>query len=135
MDIKIALLLILSNCAISWAYPETACGSGPIHDLYVGTRRDGDRLIFSKREIMPKSLKVIKILDFEFIGEHVAFYDNITRIEVLDQKRDGSGGCASLVDGGVGHKYVKLDLRTQTGGSYDFLISIYGTVLRKKRVY
>uniref|UniRef100_A0A224XNY0 Putative conserved secreted protein n=1 Tax=Panstrongylus lignarius TaxID=156445 RepID=A0A224XNY0_9HEMI len=126
MDIKIVFLLILSVCATSWAYPKTVCGSGPTHDLILGNRHNADRLLLSTREKMPESILRVKSRDFEWSAKHIYLRQGITRIEVLDQNHDGSGGCAFLTNGGVGQNYVKLHLKTQRGGSFDFFIIIYG---------
>uniref|UniRef100_A0A224Y006 Putative conserved secreted protein n=1 Tax=Panstrongylus lignarius TaxID=156445 RepID=A0A224Y006_9HEMI len=126
MDIRIVILLIFGISATSWAFPKTACGSGPSHDLLIGYTQSGEQLLYSTREKMPKSGLKVKSHDVEWLANPHFVFERITRIEVLDQKHDGSGGCAFLAGGGLGQNYVKLHLKTQRGGSYDFLINIYG---------
>lgn len=64
------------------------------------------------------------------ISEEIVFTNdvaNITRIRVMDMTRDGSGGYASIVSGGVDYKYVTIRLQSSAvGRGYDFFVDIYG---------
>ncbi|KAK9507189.1 hypothetical protein O3M35_007097 [Rhynocoris fuscipes] len=126
MDTKILLLLVLGFVATTWAYPKTACGSGPSHDLIMGQRQYGDRMLYTSREKKSKSILRVGVTDIKWPLRGMQIRETITRVEVLDQKHDGSGGCAFLVGGGVGSSFLNLHLKTQRGGSFDFLINIYG---------
>ncbi|KAK9507206.1 hypothetical protein O3M35_007114 [Rhynocoris fuscipes] len=127
MDTKLVLLLVLVGVvSTSLAYPKTACGSGPTHDLLLGQRLPGDRLLYSTHETMESSILRKKVRDIYWPTNQHPGYSTITRIEVYDQITNGQGGCAFLSDGGVGNNFVKLHLKTQRGGKFDFLINIYG---------
>nr|ATU83058.1 secreted venom protein family 3 protein [Pristhesancus plagipennis] len=127
MDTKLVILLVLGIVAIAWAGPETAC-SGESHNLISGERQAGDKLLYTAREQKSKKLLRKGVTDIEWPPRSLSdvHVKKITRIEVLDNKHDGSGGCASIVNGGPGSNYVKLHLKTQRGGSFDFDIKIYG---------
>nr|ATU82829.1 secreted venom protein family 3 protein [Pristhesancus plagipennis] len=127
MDTKLVLLLVLLGVvSTSIAYPKTDCGSGPTHDLLLGQRVFGDRLLYSTHETMDSTIFRKKVRDIYWPTNLHPGYNTITRIEVYDQLSDGKGGCAFLADGGVGNQSVKLHLKTQRGGKFDFLIAIYG---------
>ncbi|XP_073979206.1 probable salivary secreted peptide [Rhodnius prolixus] len=126
MGIKLMFLLILGISASVWAYPKTECGSGPVHNLVQGRSEPGERLLYTNRVKMPKSFLRVKTYDFEWPNSSGAIFNHITRYEVLDQIHDGSGGCAFLTGGGPGTNFLKLHLKTQRGGSFDFFIYIYG---------
>ncbi|XP_073979209.1 probable salivary secreted peptide [Rhodnius prolixus] len=125
MGIKLVFLLILGISASVWAYPKTACGSGPEHDLVQGSTKYSDRLLYTTRVQMPKSFLRVKSYDFNW-SDSSWTVNHITKFEVLDQFHDGSGGCAFLSGGGPGTNFLKLHLKTQRGGSFDFIIKIYG---------
>lgn len=50
----------------------------------------------------------------------------ITAIHVKDNLEDDSGGYASILEGGVGQRFVKIKLKSQRGGGFNFTVSIYG---------
>uniref|UniRef100_A0AB38ZEA3 Heteropteran venom family 3 protein 1 n=1 Tax=Ectomocoris sp. TaxID=3104572 RepID=A0AB38ZEA3_9HEMI len=126
MYIKLILLVSLGLIATGLAYPKTACGSGPTHHLILGNRQYGDRMLYTAREKMPSAMLRVKTLDVQWPLKGMQSHERITRIEVLDQKDKGTGGCAFLANGGVGDNHVKLHLKTQRGGSFDFVVNIYG---------
>uniref|UniRef100_R4FL28 Putative conserved secreted protein n=1 Tax=Rhodnius prolixus TaxID=13249 RepID=R4FL28_RHOPR len=125
MGIKLVFLLILGLSASVWAYPKTECGSGPNHDLVQGFKQPGDRLLYTTRVQMPKAFLRVQTYDFKWPDRSWPVY-HITKFEVLDQFHDGSGGCAFLTGGGPGTNDLKLHLKTQRGGSFEFIINIYG---------
>lgn len=52
---------------------------------------------------------------------------NITRIRALDLNVNGTGGYASIVQGGIGKKNVTLRLRSSAQGrGYNFYVDIFG---------
>nr|ATU82828.1 secreted venom protein family 3 protein [Pristhesancus plagipennis] len=120
MDTKLVLLLVLGIVAIAWADPKTAC-RGATHNLILGKREPGDRLLDNTRPNQIKGRD--SIVQWPRMGKREV---KITRIEVLDQYHDGSGGCATLVSGGLGSDNVKLHLQAQPGRNFDFRIRIYG---------
>ncbi|XP_073979207.1 probable salivary secreted peptide [Rhodnius prolixus] len=126
MGIKLVFLLILGISASVWAYPKTDCGSGPEHNLVQGRREPGGRLLFTTRVKMPKSYFRVQSYDIKWPNSSGVTFDHITRFEVHDQLHDGTGGCAFLSGGGPGKNFIKFHLKTQRGGSYDFVIKIYG---------
>nr|ATU83060.1 secreted venom protein family 3 protein [Pristhesancus plagipennis] len=121
MDTKLVLLLVLGIVATAWAYSKSSYGSGATHDLIMGIRQPGDKLLDKIRSTVIEGRE--SNVQWPLKGKS---QKKITLIEVLDQKHDGSGGYATLVGGGIGSNYFKLRLKAQKRGSSDFLIKIYG---------
>lgn len=49
----------------------------------------------------------------------------ITRVEALDQKKNGNGGEARIIDGGPNHRCVQLGFTNTVGNVIRFLVKIY----------
>lgn len=49
----------------------------------------------------------------------------IACIVVKDNKRDGKGGYAKIVRGGIGQPSVEIRHQSQSGGDIDFIVTIY----------
>jgi hypothetical protein len=47
-------------------------------------------------------------------------------VEVIDKWGDGTGGYAEITDGGVGHDYVKVKLRSQFSRGFAFTVKVSG---------
>ncbi|XP_073979204.1 probable salivary secreted peptide isoform X1 [Rhodnius prolixus] len=127
MENRLLFLLFLAcivTCVV--AYPQTKCGSEASHDLFLGRRLPGDKLLFSAHVTMSSSFLRVKSTDVIWPPKDQHFYESITRVEVYDQQTDGSGGCAFLMEGGVGNNYLRLHLKTQRGGKFDFFIKVFG---------
>lgn len=50
----------------------------------------------------------------------------ITYVVALDQYVGGTGGYASVVDGGVGQRHVAVSFRSQKSRGLKFIVEIYG---------
>lgn len=46
-------------------------------------------------------------------------------LQATDITQDDSGGHAEIIDGGLGHKYVKIRFNSQIGKGLDFLVMVY----------
>jgi hypothetical protein len=54
-------------------------------------------------------------------------FRNITLFRAFDQNFNGTGGFASIVSGGIGHRNVTFNLRASAAGrGYAFFVDIYG---------
>ncbi|XP_073979214.1 uncharacterized protein [Rhodnius prolixus] len=106
MGIKLVFLLILGTSTSHWLYPKTDCGSDPEHNLVLGRREPGDRLLYTTRVKMPEVLLKIQTYDFKWPDRSWPV-NHITRFEVLDQLHDGSGGCTFLSGGGFCNEQLK----------------------------
>uniref|UniRef100_A0AB38ZET3 Heteropteran venom family 3 protein 2 n=1 Tax=Oncocephalus sp. TaxID=2944721 RepID=A0AB38ZET3_9HEMI len=126
MHCKLLLFFTVALISAALAYPKTECGSGKTHDLFQGKREYGDRLLYTTHETISSKVLRKQTRDIVWPPGHPSLYTKITYIEVFDQIPDGKGGCAFLMDGGIGNNHVKLHLKTQRGGKFDFLIRIYG---------
>ena len=50
----------------------------------------------------------------------------ITAIFIKDNKKDGTGGYPRILEGGVGYKYVRIQIRNLKNLGYNSTITIYG---------
>nr|ABN54491.1 conserved secreted protein [Oncopeltus fasciatus] len=112
----VVLLAVTGWISLVTCYPKTACGDGPSHNLLLGNRTYGDKLLYSGSEHIDSSLLRVKTKDVHW-PLHGVSPEVITRLEVVDKAKDGSGGCAFLSGGGPGSRVAKLHLKTQRGGS------------------
>lgn len=103
-----------------------AASSAQSHDLIIGQAAYGDVVIFKAHECKYAFPLFVRTTDLEYPepGQHNFAY--IKAIYVKDNERDGSGGYPILKAGGVGQRFVKLKLKSQRGGGFNFTVTIYG---------
>lgn len=92
------------------------------HNLLVGSRRNGDRLVIQQYVIQSSSTSQFVTVQKTL---NVSKYETITLIRALDQKNDGTGAYPSLVKGGPGTSNVTLEFKSQKNKSINFLVMIY----------
>jgi len=51
--------------------------------------------------------------------------DLITMVEALDQKTNGNGAYASILQGGPGHNSVTMKFKSQRGHGINFVVQLY----------
>ncbi|KAK9511665.1 hypothetical protein O3M35_000284 [Rhynocoris fuscipes] len=100
------------------------CVKGKDHSFKLGKRENGDSLLYEFMLGMTSSNGVLE-QDWTFNSEQMANGETITYLEVKDNE-GGEGGCARLLDGGVGKKFVKLHFKTANNGSFNYAVLIYG---------
>jgi hypothetical protein len=112
--VKLAVLLfcvVISQIAGEETHNISDCQSKP-----------GDRLLTEK--------SIVRSYKFLGYASSVMFYSNpdavINCIEVKDQKKDGTGGFASITNGGVGSNNVTVHFESQFSRGFSFVVKIFG---------
>ncbi|KAK0168622.1 hypothetical protein PV327_002400 [Microctonus hyperodae] len=96
--------------------------SNKSHNLLVGSRRNGDRLVIQQYVIQSSGASQFITVQKTF---NVSKYEKITLIRALDQKNDGTGAYPSLLKGGPGTSNATLEFKSQKNKSINFLVMIY----------
>ena len=110
---KLTLLLVVASASLvaSQAFNLIDCN-----------KQENDVLLHTKN--MERTFKLLRNQEANVV------YSNpnavITCVEVLDQRTDGSGGNATILEGGLGHHNVTIKLRSQFSRGFSFVINIYG---------
>lgn len=92
------------------------------HNLIVGYRMPGDRLVFREGIVKNSSWMKIVIIEKTF---NATKYDRITMLRALDQKTNGNGAYASILRGGPGHNNVTMKFKSQRGHGINFVVELY----------
>lgn len=92
------------------------------HDLVVGFRMPGDRLVL--RSSVVKNSAWLQIVTEERTF-NTSRWERITMIRALDQKNNGNGAYASLTRGGPGNQNVTLRFKSQRGHGINFIVELY----------
>nr|ATU82830.1 secreted venom protein family 3 protein [Pristhesancus plagipennis] len=132
---KLACLLLFVSAISAASLPQhqnhqhltphkDECVKGQDHSLKLGTRVNGDRQVYEFALGMSSSNSVLE-KDWTFNSDLLGSGETITYLEVLDNEH-GQGGCASVVEGGVGQKFVKLHFKTANNGSFNYVVNVYG---------
>nr|XP_031834596.1 probable salivary secreted peptide [Nomia melanderi] len=103
--------------------PYASNSSNKSHNLIVGYRMPGDRLV--RRDSIqhkPSSWMQVTVKQKTF---NVSKWERITLVKALDQNTDGNGGYVNLTQGGPGYNNVTLKFRTQRGGGINFIVEVY----------
>ena len=93
------------------------------HHLEVGGRPFADHLL--AKEHIFKSSKILRVITdtWTYSGGP---YTNITFIKALDQKDNGDGAHAAIINGGIGRNTVTLKFKSERNHGIDFMVEIYG---------
>ncbi|XP_011634876.1 probable salivary secreted peptide [Pogonomyrmex barbatus] len=92
------------------------------HNLIVGGRLPGDRLVLRESVVKNSSWMKVQIVQKTF---NISKWERITMVEALDQKTNGNGAYASILNGGPGHSNVTLRFKSQRGHSVNFIVQLY----------
>ncbi|OAD58688.1 putative salivary secreted peptide [Eufriesea mexicana] len=102
--------------------PYAANNSNKSHDLIVGFRMPGDRLVL-RQSVVKKSAF------WQIVSDEMTFntsrWERITMVRILDQKTDGTGAYASLLRGGPGYQNVTLRFKSQRNHGIHFIVELY----------
>ena len=102
--------------------PLGVVGPNP-HNLYLGSRVHGDRLLLQKFIYIPArpflSFKQVKTIQ-------TPFHEKITRVELEDLKIDGFGARVKLVNNGPGFRDVTVKFYSQWNHGVHFSVRLYG---------
>lgn len=93
------------------------------NDLILGEKTFNDHLLLQEPVEEPYTIlwKTSRDKTFTTPGQ-----TDITRLEVLDRKSDGTGAYVSLLGGGVGHNFVSLRFESQWNHGIHFIVNLYG---------
>ena len=105
--------------------PETYLGQSNkdnSHNLVVGYRLPGDRLVLRQSVIKNSSWMRVVVVEKSF---SVLEFDRITLLQALDQKTNGNGAYASILEGGPGNSNVTMRFKSQRGHGINFIVELY----------
>ena len=92
------------------------------HNLVVGYRLPGDRLVLSQSVIKNSSWMRVVVVEKTF---NISDFDRITLLQALDQKTNGNGAYASILSGGPGSNNVTMRFKSQRGHGINFIVELY----------
>ncbi|XP_043483907.1 probable salivary secreted peptide [Leptopilina heterotoma] len=131
METKKFILLILtfivglsvSSYAIPKEHNRFARATGnKSHNFIVGSRLTGDRLVL--RQNIQKNSSWMRIVTLEKTF-NTTQYQRITQVAAYDQKSNGNGAYASLLNGGPGSDRATLRFKSQRGHGINFIVELY----------
>lgn len=93
------------------------------HNLIVGARQPGDSLVL--RQSVIKSSSWMQIVTVQQTFNSTYYRPRITQIRALDQKTNGNGAFASLLNGGPGRNNVTMRFKSQRGHGINFIVELY----------
>ncbi|CAD1479707.1 unnamed protein product [Heterotrigona itama] len=99
-----------------------ANNSNKSHNLIIGYRMPGDRLVVRSRVVKNSSWMQI-VTDTKTFN--TTRWDRITLVQALDQKTNGNGAYASILNGGPGHQNVTIRFKSQRSHGIDFIVELY----------
>ncbi|XP_073990185.1 probable salivary secreted peptide isoform X2 [Rhodnius prolixus] len=101
------------------------CGKNSSHNVFFGQLSDHDSLLYMNHLKVDKKWLRIVTTDVNYPSfrniQGVIHY-----IEIVDQFTDGTGGCAYIMDGGIGEQKVSIYIKSKKSYGLDFIIRIYG---------
>ncbi|KAH0955550.1 hypothetical protein HN011_011458 [Eciton burchellii] len=92
------------------------------HNLIVGYRMPGDRLVLKQVVVKNSSWMKVSVIEKTF---NVSTWERITLLKALDSKTNGNGAYASIVRGGPGHSNVTIKFKSQRGHGINFVVEVY----------
>nr|ATU83061.1 secreted venom protein family 3 protein [Pristhesancus plagipennis] len=98
---------------------------GNSHNEIFGRRETGDKLVYEDHinESWKLFKYVVKDIAYPLRGQQS---HTITYIEIIDNYTNGNGGCAYILEGGVGKKFVKFHMKSKFNRGIDFQVKVYG---------
>lgn len=111
-----------STATVADTVPNAQRAAAQSHNLIVGSRMPGDRLVLSQAVVKNSSWMRIVTETKTFQAPH---NERITLVEALDQRTDGTGAYASILNGGPGHNSVTIRFKSQRGHGIDFVVNLY----------
>ncbi|KAG7206236.1 hypothetical protein KM043_003628 [Ampulex compressa] len=115
--------LVMAVMATNVGFGAEAAYANKSHNLIIGARVPGDRLVLSDIVVKPSAWMKVQVAQKVF---QIARYQRITQIKALDQKTNGNGAYASIVRGGLGHSNVTMKFKSQRGHGINFRVELYG---------
>lgn len=112
-----ALAVIGALCAT-----QVQADDNKSHHLIVGSRLPGDRLSLTQTVVKDSKWMRKVIVEKTFV---VPWPSTITQVEALDQKTNGNGAVASILQGGPGSNSVTIRFKSQRGHGINFRVNLY----------
>lgn len=120
------VLLVAALLTVNTVNCQPANGADTLdnksHNLVVGSRMPGDKLVLKETIIKDSSWLRVQTVQKTF---NVSSWERITMVEALDQKTNGNGAYASILNGGPGHNNVTIKLKSQRSHGINFTVQIY----------
>ena len=114
---KISVVLVLALALVA----KSVEAQNKTHSLIIGSRQNGDRLIYTENISKPSSLLKVEVKKTFNVPNHV-----ITQVSALDMQTDGNGATATWLGGGNGYDKITLKFKSQRGHGINFRVEIYG---------
>uniref|UniRef100_A0A0A9WX32 Putative salivary secreted peptide n=1 Tax=Lygus hesperus TaxID=30085 RepID=A0A0A9WX32_LYGHE len=108
------------------------CGRNKSHNSFLGKRWYNDQLLYSTHIIEENKWFRTTTADVYFPAR-ASLKGNITYVELLDQQRDGKGGCGYIRYGGPGYNYTSIHFKSSGWNEgIDFVVRIFGFPSRRR---
>ncbi|XP_011867530.1 PREDICTED: probable salivary secreted peptide [Vollenhovia emeryi] len=118
----VVLVIALLTINTVSAGEDVASYADDSHHLRVGSRMPGDRLVLKENVSKSSGWLRVQVIEKTF---YVPGLERITMVEALDQKTNGKGAYASILNGGPGHNNVTMKFKSQRGHSINFVLQLY----------
>lgn len=99
-----------------------AAAQNKSHNLIVGSRMPGDKLVLKENVVKNSSWMRIKTKTKTF---SVSNCMRLTMVVANDNKSNGNGAYASILKGGPGHSNVTIRFKSQRGHGINFTVELY----------
>ncbi|CAH0714893.1 unnamed protein product, partial [Brenthis ino] len=103
-----------------------AAAFGQSHHLVVGQANYGDVILYRITEHKYGFPFIVRTSTIEYSVPGHNNFGLIRAIDIKDNWTDGTGGYATILAGGVGEQFVKIQLKSQRGNGFKFTVTIYG---------
>nr|QTY40871.1 venom polypeptide precursor [Doratifera vulnerans] len=128
MRAVVSLILFVYFCTSSHSKSLTSSHSKSLsHNLYAGQPHPTEILVFETTQAKIGVPLTIRKTIIKFPEEGKKNDRFINNIIALDNIRDGKGGYASVIDGGVGQKHAKIKIESERSHGFNFTIRIYAS--------
>ncbi|XP_023029375.1 uncharacterized protein [Leptinotarsa decemlineata] len=97
--------------------------------LFIGTIQTFDRLLFNQEYFKPRRWYSSRDKTVEYPKDLPAGYsrhETISAIRIYNKFYDGNSARATILSGGIGRQYVKINLHSTWGNGFRYLVQIYG---------
>ncbi|BES99755.1 Hypothetical protein NTJ_12571 [Nesidiocoris tenuis] len=107
------------------------CGNNRSHNSFIGRRWWNDQLLYTTHVISDGRWWRSVTADVNFPAR-ASLKGNITYIELLDQKKDFTGGCGYIRSGGPGYNFTSIHFKSSGwNDGIDFVVRIFGVPSRR----
>ncbi|GAB1861889.1 Salivary secreted peptide [Camponotus japonicus] len=116
----VAALMAINTVPANGAVNQFATNKS--NHLIVGYRVPGDKLVLRQNIVKNSSWMKVVVIEKTF---NVSTWQRITLLQSLDQKTNGNGATASLLNGGPGFSNVTLKFKSLRGHGINHIVEIY----------